>query len=115
MPLITKLPGTIEAEWQPVAREKVVSGDPETRTLVLYENPAEGLSAGEWEATVGAWRIAYSEWEYIRVLSGHCIVHGDDGSRVEAGPGESFTIESGFTGIWEVTETMRKIWVIREV
>jgi len=115
MPLITKLPATVDALWEPVAPEKILSGEPQTRTRVLYENAAEHLYAGEWEATVGAWRIAYTEWEYIRVLSGRCVVTGDDGVAVEAGAGESFVIEPGFTGIWEVTETMHKLWVIREV
>lgn len=114
MPLITKLPGCAEAPWEPIPPEKIVSGAPQTRTVVLYENPADHLYAGEWEASIGAWRIAYGEWEYVRVLSGRCAVTGDDGSRIEAGPGESFVIEPGFTGTWEVVEPMHKLWVVRE-
>ncbi len=48
------------------------------------------------------------------MLSGRCAVTGDDGSRIEAGPGESFVIEPGFTGTWEVVEPMHKLWVVRE-
>jgi uncharacterized cupin superfamily protein len=33
---------------------------------------------------------------------------------ISAGPGDAFVIEPGFTGTWEVVETMRKRWVIRE-
>jgi len=115
MSLITKLAATADAPWEPVAADKIISGTPETRTQVLYEDAAAKQYAGEWEATVGCWRIAYTEWEYVRVLSGQCIVTGEDGTRIAAGPGDSFVIEPGFTGTWEVRAPMHKLWVIREV
>ncbi|MCB8882861.1 cupin domain-containing protein [Acidisoma cellulosilytica] len=114
MSLITKLPAKVEAAWEPVAPEKIVSGQPQTRTQVLYENAAEHLYTGEWEATPGKWRLAYTEWEYIHVISGRCIVTDKDGTVIEAGPGDAFVIEPGFDGTWEVLETMHKHWVIRE-
>lgn len=114
MALITKLAAGTDAAWEPVAPEKVLAGNPTTRTQVLYEDAEAKQYAGEWEATVGRWRIAYTEWEYIRVLSGRCIVTGDDGTKIEAGAGDSFVIEPGFAGTWEVLETMHKLWVIRE-
>lgn len=114
MSLLTKLPPQGDAPWEPIAADKIIAGQPQTRTLVLYDNAGRQQYAGEWEATPGKWRIAYTEWEYVYVLSGHCIVTGDDGTVVEAGPGVSFVIEPGFTGSWEVTAPMRKLWVIRE-
>lgn len=103
-----------EPEWEPIAPDRVVAGAPATRTWVQYDNQAEKLSAGIWEATPGKWRIAYTEWEHVRVLSGRCTLIGDDGAQLSAGPGDSFVIEPGFTGTWEVLEAMRKQWVIRE-
>jgi uncharacterized cupin superfamily protein len=111
---LIKLPPLGDAEWEPVASSKIVSGSPQTRTWVHYDDAAQKLSAGVWEATPGKWRIAYTEWEYVRMLSGSCILTGDDGSTLTAGPGDAFVIEPGFTGTWEVTEPMRKLWVIRE-
>ena len=103
-----------EPEWEPIAPDRVVEGTPVTRVWVQYDNPAEKLSAGIWEASPGKWRISYTEWEHVRVLSGRCTLSGDDGSRLSAGPGDAFVIAPGFTGPWEVLETMRKQWVIRE-
>jgi uncharacterized cupin superfamily protein len=114
MSRLIALPKAGEAAWEPIAAERLLSGLPQTRTWVHYDNPAEKLSAGEWEATIGKWRIAYAEWEYVLVISGHCLITGDDGTRLAAGPGESFVIEPGFTGTWEVTAPMRKHWVMRE-
>jgi uncharacterized cupin superfamily protein len=102
-----------EAAWEPIPADKILAGTPASRLWVQYEGP-EGLAAGEWEATPGKWRITYTEWEWMVLLSGRCIVTGDDGTVIEAGPGDAFVIEPGFTGTWEVTETMRKRWVIRE-
>jgi uncharacterized cupin superfamily protein len=113
MKLHRLLPGPAGA-WEPIPADKVVAGAPATRTWVQYEDAEARLSAGLWEASVGKWRIAYSEWEYVVMVSGHCVVAGDDGSVIEAGPGDSFVIEPGFTGTWEVTETMAKRWVIKE-
>jgi uncharacterized cupin superfamily protein len=114
MSRLTALPATAAAEWEDVPADKVLEGNPRTRTITLYESPGQKLYAGEWEASWGKWRIAYTEWEYVQVIAGRCIVTGDDGTRIEAGPGQKFVIEPGFTGTWEVLEPMRKSWVIRE-
>jgi len=97
----------------PVDAAVLLSGTPETRVFVTYDAPAERLCAGEWEATLGKWRVSYDEWEYCLMVSGRCIVTGDDGRIITAGPGDSFVIEPGFSGTWEVLEPMRKHWVIR--
>ena len=114
MSTLQKLSATVEAPWEDIPADKIVAGTPRTRTIMFYESPAQRLYAGEWEATLGKWRIAYTEWEYVEVISGTCVLEGDDGSRIEAGPGVKFVIEPGFTGTWEVLAPMRKSWVIRE-
>ncbi|MFG1465746.1 cupin domain-containing protein [Xanthobacter sp. DSM 24535] len=101
------------AEATPVAANVLVSGTPQTRVWITYDAPAERLCAGEWEATPGKWRVTYEEWEYCLMVSGLCVVEGDDGTRIVAGPGDAFVLEPGFVGTWEVLETMRKHWVIR--
>ncbi len=114
MTRLALLPRAGAAPWEEVAVEKLIAGTPRTRTIVLYENAARRLAAGEWEASPGKWRIAYTEWEYMEIISGACVVEGDDGRRIEAGPGDKFVIEPGFTGTWEVLSAMRKSWVIHE-
>jgi uncharacterized cupin superfamily protein len=109
-----KLLSAGDAEPVAIEGEKIISGAPVTRTWVHYEDSERKLAAGIWEATPGKWRIAYAEWEYVVMISGSCVVTGDDGERIEAGPGDAFVIEPGFNGTWEVLETMRKHWVIQE-
>lgn len=90
---------------------RLVSGDPEHRTWNLEDS--NGLYAGIWESTPGAWRVAYDEWEYCRILSGTSILHPDNSAPFTVTTGDSFVIRPGFTGVWEVVETTRKDYVIR--
>ncbi len=90
---------------------RIVSGAPRFTTWNLEE--ADGLYAGVWEATPGAWRIVYEEWEYFHILSGHSRITGDDGTVHDLAPGTRLILRPGFTGIWEVIETTRKDYVIR--
>lgn len=108
------LSSTHPAAWTQIPAEKLIHGTPQVRTTLLYENASKRLAAGEWEAGIGKWRIAYSEWEYVEIISGACVVEGDDGSRIEATAGDRFVIEPGFTGTWEVLSPMRKSWVVQE-
>jgi uncharacterized cupin superfamily protein len=48
------------------------------------------------------------------VISGRGVLTGEGGSSLTIGPGDTFVLEPGFVGSWEVLETMRKQWVVRE-
>lgn len=93
--------------------EQIVKGNPRTRTWVVEERAADKTYAGVWEATPGAWRVAYDEWEFCSILSGVSIIHqsGVEAPRILR-PGDTFILRPGFTGIWEVVETTRKLFVI---
>lgn len=93
---------------------RVIKGNPRTRTWLVEERDAEKLYSGVWEATPGAWRVVYDEWEFCTIVSGVSIIHE---SGLEAPhvlrTGDSFVLRPGFTGIWEVVETTRKLFVTR--
>ena len=93
------------------APEKVIAGDPVFTSWDIEER--DGLYAGLWQSTPGLWRIAYEEWEYCHILSGHSILTGDGGRVMSLRAGDSIVIEPGFRGVWEVIETTRKDYVIR--
>jgi uncharacterized cupin superfamily protein len=83
-----------------------------TRTRIDYERD-EKTFVGEWSADVGAWRVAYDEWEFCHVLEGVCELTPDGGTPQRFSAGESFVIEPGFEGVWRVIAPMRKKFVIR--
>lgn len=90
---------------------KVVSGDPVHTTWNLEDR--DGLYCGLWQSTPGAWRVEYSEWEYVHILEGVSILHEDGQPPVTLRAGDSFVIRPGFRGVWEAVETTLKDYVIR--
>ncbi|MDF2140759.1 cupin domain-containing protein [Paenirhodobacter sp. CAU 1674] len=103
-------PAATDPETSRPDPEKLISGDPVHTTWNVEDD--RGLYCGIWQSTPGAWRCSYDEWEYCRILSGRAVITGDDGSRLEVGPGDSFILRPGFSGRWEVLETIRKDYVI---
>jgi hypothetical protein len=89
---------------------RVVSGDPVHTT---WSNEERGnIYSGMWQTTPGAFRMTYTEWEYVHIRSGHSILRGDDGQVVHLRAGDSWIIRPGFTGVWEAVETTLKDYVI---
>ena len=93
------------------AADRVIAGDPQFTTWNVEERDGK-LYSGIWEATPGKWRIAYDEWEYCHILSGVSIISEDGGKSREVATGDSFILQPGFRGTWEVIETTRKEYVI---
>ncbi|SON57500.1 hypothetical protein HDIA_3959 [Hartmannibacter diazotrophicus] len=94
--------------------DRIVKGDPRFRTWNVEESPDGKMFSGVWEATPGIWRVSYDEWEFCSIQSGISLLHEDGAEaphRLEAG--DSFVIRPGFSGLWEVVETTRKLYVIR--
>jgi len=99
-------------DGRPVA-ERIISGHPRTRTWNVEESGDGKTFAGIWEATPGAWRVLYDEWEFCRIESGVSILHEDGEPPRRLKAGDSVVLRPGFSGIWEVVETTRKAYVIR--
>lgn len=89
---------------------RLVAGDPVHTTWNVEERGT--LFAGLWQSTPGKWRIAYDEWEYIRILEGHSVLTDADGRETHLRAGDAWVIRPGFTGTWEVLETTLKDYVI---
>ena len=99
--------------------ERLLSGNPRRDTWNHVDAPlgaAQRVYSGVWRSEPGHWRIAMgpTEQEVFTVLEGRCRVHRPDGTHEEAGPGQSVRIPAGFTGSFEVVETVVKVYVIVE-
>jgi uncharacterized cupin superfamily protein len=90
---------------------KVVEGDPVHTTWNAEDR--DGLFCGIWESTPGAWRVDYSEWEYVHILQGVSVLTAEDGTAITLRAGDAWIIRPGFRGTWRVVETTRKEYVIR--
>ena len=90
--------------------DKLVAGDPVHTTWNVEERG--GLYAGLWHATVGEWRVSYSEWEYVHILEGVSVLTDMAGVEVLLQAGDSYVIRPGFQGTWRVVEPTLKDYVI---
>lgn len=96
-----------------VSAERVIEGNPETRTWNVEKTEDGQILSGIWEASEGSWRVDYDKWEFCHILSGHSILTQDGKAPRHVHAGDSFVVRPGFKGIWEVVETTRKLYVIR--
>ena len=112
MALFLKIDTSGAPEEGAPAQDRVISGDPRTKTWNVEEADG-GVYAGIWEATPGKWRISYDEWEFCHILSGVSVIAEDGGEATTVRAGDSFVLRPGFKGSWEVLETTRKEYVIR--
>lgn len=104
-----KAPSSIRA----VQEKDLISGNPEHRTWYLDQNKS-GVTFGIWEGTIGKWRFSIEHWEYCRILSGESIVtDSETGKSFHIKVGDSFILQPGFSGTWEVLSTTRKEFIVR--
>ncbi len=99
----------VDALWPGV----VTGGNPHTVTMNGYESADGTLLMGTWMSTPGVWRVHYQDWEYCHFLEGRCIITPDGGQPIELRAGDTFVVEPGLKGTWEVVETVRKYYVFR--
>jgi uncharacterized protein len=82
----------------------------QTRGVYLWKD-ADGAEAGVWECTAGPSRWILKTNEFVHVLSGWMTVTQDGGEAQFVGPGDTIFIPRGWSGNWEIHETLRKLYV----
>jgi uncharacterized cupin superfamily protein len=82
-----------------------------TSSLTLWED-GKGAEAGIWQCTAGPSRWSLETQEFVHIVTGHMTVTRDGEEPVAIGPGDTVVFERGWQGTWDITETLRKIYVI---
>jgi uncharacterized cupin superfamily protein len=110
---LTKQPARIQAsdleDWGPV---KEPFGD-----LIAKLRGKTGSKDGEpdyglWECSPGRWRRQIKEAEFTYFLAGRCTFIADDGQRLEIEAGDAAYWPADSMGIWEIHETVRKVYIL---
>lgn len=96
------------------AADRLLAGDPVTTARNYFADETGKFFAGVWESTPGRWCVTYSEHEFCHITRGRVRIESANGKRWEFGPGASFVMPAGFSGVWEVLEPMSKLYVIYE-
>ncbi|WP_395670912.1 cupin domain-containing protein [Phenylobacterium sp.] len=91
---------------RPEARAQEFGGI-KTGNYTILRSPDQRMLVGVYKMTAGTFPAGpngYGLTEFAYVLKGKLRLVGADGKVIEAGPGESITIERGWKGTWGATE-----------
>lgn len=80
--------------------------------LPLADDEGSGRRIGIWECTPGRWPRQQMAAEFAIILSGRCSFTPTDGTEIAIGPGDVVSFPANTTGTWDVTETVRKIYLL---
>ena len=73
---------------------------------------SEGAMVGIWECSVGSFRRQVTQREFSHFLKGRCTFTPDGGEPVEIKAGEAAYFPANCFGTWDVTEAIRKTFII---
>ncbi len=93
----TGLPGTTPIQVSGVQR--VIEG-------------SEAIDTGIFECSAGTYRRSVKQAEVMHFLAGHGRFTPDGEDTIYFASGDTLFFEANTEGLWEVEETMRKVYVI---
>lgn len=102
------------AEVSAPAPDKVLAGNPQQQIWNAFSDPDARFHVGRWASSVGKWRVNYTERELCHLLAGVVRLADDSGRQWTYRAGDTFMIDKGFSGSWEVVEACSKIYAIYE-
>jgi len=69
-------------------------------------------NCGLWECTPGRFERQLAEAEVMHILAGSCRFTPTGGEPVEIRAGDTLFFPAHTTGVWEIRETLRKVFVV---
>ncbi|WP_306117059.1 MULTISPECIES: cupin domain-containing protein [unclassified Roseovarius] len=95
--------------------EAFTTADHSEINLTSYATEDESILAGVWECAPCREEIdAYPVHEMMTVISGSVTLTHPDGRSETFRAGDTFFIAKGSPCVWEITETLRKFYMIAE-
>ena len=109
---ISALTGAADMELTAVGqRAGADRGDPQVSVKEVSNDGA--ISAGVWECQPGGWPVVErGDTEVATIISGAGTVTDADGTRHRLKAGSVITLGKGWSGRWDITDTLRKVYVI---
>jgi len=87
-------------------------GTPHTAGRILHTSADGSIEVGVWECTPGGWSIEdRPNTETVMIMGGRATITDADGTRHELLAGTSLTLPLGWSGRWDIHETLRKVYV----
>jgi len=95
-------------------RKNTDIGDPRDASRSLVK--VGSVSVGSWSCTEGGWDSPAKRLttECFYVLDGEGSVTDLDGTCHSFGPGDTVVLPKGWSGRWDVTKRIHKVWVVHD-
>jgi len=95
-------------------RKNADVGDPADATRALAKFGS--ASAGSWHCTEGGWDSPAKRGttEVFYVLVGEGCVTDIDGTKHAFGAGDTVVLPKGWSGRWDVTKAIHKVWIVHD-
>ncbi|NKJ45634.1 hypothetical protein CIC12_02495 [Burkholderia sp. SG-MS1] len=84
----------------------------ETRGISVEIPGREKVDTGVWECEPGQSQRTVEGAEIVHILAGDAIFTSDDGQIVHMRTGDTLFFPPMTMGVWEIRETLRKVYVI---
>ena len=111
---IPSIAGAIDMRLSPAGqRAGADSGDPQVSTTGISDK--DGVKVGVWECTPGGWPVVNRpDCEVAHILKGRATITDASGETRQLLAGSVIVLPKGWTGRWDVSETVRKVYVITD-
>ncbi|MDR6769833.1 cupin domain-containing protein [Azospirillum sp. BE72] len=99
---------------KPAVFGAILSGQPQEIHRNLFDGDFGRFKSGVWQCTPGI--VAMKDWpyhEFCVLLSGRVIITPEGGVPREYKAGDALVLPMGFTGTWEILETVRKYYAVQ--
>ena len=107
-----EIPGELEP-WpfdNPASDYKILRGQPRASGRLDYGGSDTGSRLGIWSCTEGAFECTELGDELQTIIGGRLILTRVGGESIECGPGDSIFTRKGERVVWDVRETVTKVF-----
>lgn len=95
-------------DWGPL--DEATAAPMQTYGVEIWSDGEQ--SGGIWECTPGPSRWTLATHEVIHLVAGRMTVTRDGGQPTELSAGDVAVFPRGWTGTWDIAETVRKVYAI---
>jgi uncharacterized protein len=113
-PFLIVTAASVELEPAPIPPDWVVSGSPVARCKKMVRSHDRTSHIVIWDCTPGSFKWHYGMDEAMVLISGESFMINEKGEERRFGPGDLGFFPAGASCTWRITETVRKVAVLRE-
>ena len=109
---ISSAAGAASMDLDPIGpRAGADQGDRQVSVREIFKY--DSIPVGVWECTTGGWPIVdRPDTEVASIATGRATITDADGTEQVLVPGSAIILPKGWSGRWDLSETLSKVYVI---